>query len=95
MQIQKLHTFFFSKGISVHAIFDDQNFNDTLTNDIVSFQQLGPGHLNNDPKLCAKYQTHGFISCLDIVLTGFSHCYTGKAERDITAIFTEIKSCKH
>ena len=27
----------------VYAIFDDQNFNDTLTNDIVSFEQLGPG----------------------------------------------------
>ena len=34
---------FFSKNISVYAIFDDQNFNDTLTNDIVSFEQLGPG----------------------------------------------------
>ena len=34
---------FFSKNISVHAIFDDQSFNDMLTNDIVSFEQLGPG----------------------------------------------------
>ena len=30
------------KNISVHAIFNDQSFNDTLTNDIVSFEQLGP-----------------------------------------------------
>ena len=29
---------FFSKTISVYAIFDDQRFNDTLTNDIVSFE---------------------------------------------------------
>ena len=36
-------TFFFSKTISVYAIFDDQNFNDTLINDIVSSEQLGPG----------------------------------------------------
>ena len=28
---------FFSKTISVYAIFNDQNFYDTLTNDIVSF----------------------------------------------------------
>ena len=28
---------------SVYAIFDDQRFNDTLTNDIISFEQLGPG----------------------------------------------------
>ena len=30
------HTF------SVYAIFDDQNFHDMLTNNIVSFEQLGP-----------------------------------------------------
>ena len=39
--MQKLLTFF-SKNISVYVIFNDQSFNDTLTNDIVSFEQLGP-----------------------------------------------------
>ena len=38
---------FFSKNISVYAIFNDQSFNDTLTNGIVSFEQLGPGCLAN------------------------------------------------
>ena len=33
---------FFSKNINVYAIFNDQSFNDTLTNDIVSFEQLSP-----------------------------------------------------
>ena len=33
---------FSSTNISVYAIFDDQRFNDTLTNDIVSFEQLCP-----------------------------------------------------
>ena len=33
---------FAEKNISVYAIFDDQSFNDTLTNDIFSFEQLGP-----------------------------------------------------
>ena len=33
---------FFSKNISLCAIFNDHSFNDTLTNDIVSFEQLGP-----------------------------------------------------
>ena len=33
--------FFPSKNISVYAIFNDQSFNDTLTNDIVSFKHLG------------------------------------------------------
>ena len=40
--MQKLLTFFFSKSISIFAIFYDQSFKDTLTNDIVSFEQLGP-----------------------------------------------------
>ena len=34
--------FFFSKNISISAIFNDQSFIDTLTNDIISFEQLGP-----------------------------------------------------
>ena len=38
----KANLIFFSKHISVYATFNDQNFNDTLTNDIVSFEQLGP-----------------------------------------------------
>ena len=33
---------FLSKNISLYAIFNDESFNDTLTNDIVSFEQLGP-----------------------------------------------------
>ena len=38
----------FIKNISVYAIFNDQSFNDTLTNVIVSFEQLGPENNNND-----------------------------------------------
>ena len=34
---------FLSKNISMFCIFNDQNFNDTLTNDIISFEHLGPG----------------------------------------------------
>ena len=33
---------FFSKNIYVYAIFNNQSFNDTSTNNIVSFEQLGP-----------------------------------------------------
>ena len=40
--MQKVLTFF-SKNISIYAIFNDQSFNVMLTNDIVSFEQLGPG----------------------------------------------------
>ena len=39
---------FFSKNVSVYAIFNAQNFNDSLTNDIVSFEQLGPVFLQED-----------------------------------------------
>ena len=42
--MQKLLTFF-SKNISIHALVNDQSLNDRLTNDIVSFEQLGPGFL--------------------------------------------------
>ena len=33
---------FFSKHISKYAIFNNQSFNNMLTNDIVSFEQMGP-----------------------------------------------------
>ena len=40
---KNVSSFFSSKNITVYAIYNDQSFNDTLTNDIVSFEQLGPG----------------------------------------------------
>ena len=44
----KSYTHFFQqKLISIYAIFNDQSFNDTLTNDIVSLEQLGPGYLGS------------------------------------------------
>ena len=32
----------FSKNSSIHAIFNNHSFNGKLTNNIVSFEQLGP-----------------------------------------------------
>ena len=40
---EKLLTFFFSKTFQHICISLDVNFNESLTNDIVSFKQLGPG----------------------------------------------------
>ena len=40
--MQKLLTFSAKTNINVYAIFIDQSFNVTLTNVIVSFEQLGP-----------------------------------------------------
>ena len=36
--------FFSAKILAYMPIFNDQSFKDTLTNDIVSFEQLGPDH---------------------------------------------------
>ena len=38
----KANRIFISKNISIYAVVNDQSFNDRLTNDIVSFEQLGP-----------------------------------------------------
>ena len=48
--MQKLLTFFQQKYQHI-CIFNDQSFNDTLTNDIVSFEQLGPGGFGGKPYL--------------------------------------------
>ena len=37
-------TYIFSAKLLAYMTFNDQCFNDTLTNDIVSFEQLGPDH---------------------------------------------------
>ena len=42
----KSYSHFFSKNISLYAIFNDQSFNNRLTNDIVSFEQMGPDFIN-------------------------------------------------
>ena len=41
----KSYSHFFSKNISVYAIFKDQSLNNTLTDEIVRFEQLGSGLL--------------------------------------------------
>ena len=53
------HHIFFSKNTSIYAIFNDQSYNDTLTNDIVSFEQLGPDVLwiKEFKKANSKYLT--------------------------------------
>ena len=49
---------FFSKNIKVYAIFNDQSFNHMLSNDIISFEQLGPDIFLISPwkhNLCCGY----------------------------------------
>ena len=38
---------FCSKNISIYVIYNDQSFNNMLINNIVSFEQLGPGYSSN------------------------------------------------
>ena len=38
----KSYSHLFNKNFGLYAIFNDQSFNDTLTNEIVSFEQLVP-----------------------------------------------------
>ena len=40
--MSKLLTFFFSKNFQHICVSLDLNFNESLTNDVVSFEQLGP-----------------------------------------------------
>ena len=42
----KSYSYFFSKNISTYAMFNDQSFNNMLTNRIVSFEQLGSDDLS-------------------------------------------------
>ena len=51
----KSYSQFFSKNISIHALFNDQSFNDTLTNDIVSFEQLSRPELLNGKRAVIAY----------------------------------------
>ena len=67
--MQKLLTFFFSKNISVYAIFNDQNFNNALTNDIVSFEQLGPGVQESEQEV-TNNGSKVFSFRADLVLEG-------------------------
>ena len=48
----KSYSHFFSKNIRAIAIFNDQSFNDTLTNNTVSFKQLGTevSHVSHSSK---------------------------------------------
>ena len=44
--LQTFQTYFciqkYSKNVSIYAIFNDQSFNDKLTNDFFNFEQLDP-----------------------------------------------------
>ena len=53
--LQKLLTFFQQQFQHI-CVSLDVNYNESLTNDVVSFEQLGPDCLHTDTKLYAKYK---------------------------------------
>ena len=40
--LKNMSSLFFNKNNNIYAIFYDQSFNDTLTDGIICFEQLGP-----------------------------------------------------
>ena len=60
----KSYSHFLSKNVSEYAIFNDQGFNDTLTNDIVSFEQLCPVFLAAICNHSALFLCHIFVMLL-------------------------------
>ena len=58
------YSHFFCKNISIYAVFNDQNFNNTLSNNIVSFEQLNPDCLDEpaDLSLCWAHMSEGTFS---------------------------------
>ena len=56
----KSYSHFFSENISVNAIFNDQSFNDTLNNDIVSFEKLAQIFMLNAVIYWTRVFTHIF-----------------------------------
>ena len=60
---KKMYSHFFSTNIRISAIFNDQSFNGTLTNDIVSFEHLGPEFL----LFLYASKTRFWIDCLQSI----------------------------
>ena len=95
--MQKLPTFFFSKNISVHTIFNDQSFNDTLTNDIIRFEQLGPelywmrNKSTVSTMLKITLQLDLSFACVSVLLIKNKSVLTLKYWRKLFVLIIEVK----
>ena len=71
----KSYSHFFSKNISVYAIFNDSSFNDTLTYDIVSFEQLDSDVLKSN--MLRENMTFGNKEQMEGMKAfyNFNHCF--------------------
>ena len=59
----KSYSHFFSKKFQHICVSLDVNFNELLTNDIVSFEQLGPGLIQLILELIFDTQVQSFVLC--------------------------------
>ena len=82
---------FFSKNIGVYAIFNGQSFNDKLTNDIVSFEQLGRDCNGTKVGVSHVHMSEGTIFTLTFRQTSLrEHCRPSSdaAEHGISSVYT-------
>ena len=67
---------FLSENNSEYAVSNDQSSNDTLTNDIISFEQVGPGLVAN----CRPWSAQMFWH-IEFASTQFAHVCLSKSLR--------------
>ena len=79
------HIFFLSKKFQHICVSLDVNFNESLTNDIVSFEQLGPGPLEF-VIISANYNFFYFSRKQE--LANVKTCFLGKVRK--TTVFCRL-----
>ena len=62
----KSYSHFFSKIFQHICVSLDVNFNESLTNDFVSFEQLGPGHSHLSRTMCYHFSCQANVSVAQI-----------------------------
>ena len=69
------HIFFSAKILAFMLIFNDQSFKDTLTNDIVSFEQMGPEIMNCATTVKNSEALYGTYKVITPALVKMNRCY--------------------
>ena len=87
--MQKLLTLFSAKIYSIYAILNDKSFNHMLSNDIISFEQLGPDkHFSYFSKKVYRVGSH--LKCLFGEMlpmnTMYAHVFVEK-KRQLSILF--------
>ena len=86
--MQKLLTFF-QQNSSTYAIFNDQSFNDRLTNNLVSFEQLVPDVYSGCIYLCQKLPLL-FMCGIKAPLSCDAHVVQGLGQHKRWSVHTKL-----